>query len=317
MKKTAFYAFMMAAVVGTSFTACHDSDGEDGEEGASYVFDSSSITIDESVIGKASAKSGVETYTLTSNMISVYCYNLGDKQTIIDNYIGDSGLTEDGLGYLADKIFGGFTPCAIDPNDENRWYLTPADTTDNAKNSSLICNPGTICKALFHKELAASATGLLSVALVKGPVCLYAAPITLYNELETNNADGLIDQYTALPAGDEIRLVVYGYIDSFNISNWSKTLDSFKGILTSVKNNGTKSANYVTLAKADANGKVTVNKSWQKLDLTDLEDFYCFECYIEVVKADGSVDSNYTLCDDLNFCSVKKISFDGRLGSLL
>lgn len=318
MKKHLLFALGVACAA-TCLTACHDSDGSDDEDGASYAFDASSVVINESVIGSASAKTGVETYTLTSNMISVYCYDLGDKQTIIDSYIDEttSNVTNDGLTYLGENFYGGFTPIWFDANDENLWYLSPTDTTSNAKYSSLLCNPGDICKALFHKELAISTTGLMSVVLVKGPVSITVAPIALYSEMENGNSDGIISDYTALPAGDEIRFVVYGYIDSFNVSSWDKTLSTFKGIWNSTTSGGQKSANYITLAKADSNGNVTVNKDWQKMSLTDLDDYYCFECYIEVVKSDGTKDTSYTLCDDLKYCTIKNISFDGRLGSIL
>lgn len=319
MKKHLFFALALSCAT-LSLTACHDDDSSDGSsEDASYIYSTSSIGIDESIIGSSTAKMGLFTYVLTSNSISVYCYNLGDKQTICENYMNaDNTLTAEGIAYLGSNFYGGFTPTWYPANseDDDSWYLTPAGGSYKSNNAALLCNPGVACKAMFHKQIAASASGLASIALVKEPVCLYACPIELYNDLESDSVQ-CVDNYVALPAGDEIRLVVYGFVDSFNLSNWDKTLNSFKSAFSSATSGGTKCSSYITLAKADDKGKITVNKDWQKIDLADLKDFYCFECYIEVVKKDGTKDSNYELPDDLNMCLVSDISFNGGIGSLL
>ncbi len=322
MKKTAFYAFMMAAVVGTSFTACHDGDDDDEEGSSNYTSNFSNPKIDESIIGKASAKIGVYSYVLTSpEYADVYCYSLADKQTIMDNYMDESNqLTDEGVEYVGgSNFYGGFTPTWFEANVTAEsdtagtcWYLAPASGAYKSNNSALLCNPGSICKAFFSRHIAADITSVAALALVGDVKYIYVCPTALYNEMENGNTNGYISDYVTLPAGASIQVVVYGYVDSFNITSWDKTLNSFKNAFSSASGGGTLCTEVATLASADADGKVTVNKEWQKIDLSSIDDNYLFEVYIRVVGSDGKELSSYTLCDDLKTFLVSDITFEGK-----
>lgn len=317
MKRTLLNIAVLACT-STVFTACHKDD-EDGEKWGNYVSNFSNPFIEESIIGKASAQMGVNTYYLTSpEFCDVYCYSAADKAALIELMNTDASLTSEGVKYLGENFYGGFTPTWFAANDTTEdnplWYLTPISKSYYSNSSALLVNPGEVCKALFSKHIAADVKSLMSALLVDEISCMYVCAPKIYEALENNNQGNYewIDNYVALPAGNSIQLVVYGYVDSFNVSNWTKTLNTFKNAFKQAAQGGALCAQPITLASADANGKVTVNKEWQKMDLTDLDDFYLFEVYIRVVDANGKVNNEYALPDDLKYALIDDITFTGR-----
>ena len=329
MKKTAFYAFMMAALVGTSFTACHDDDDDEDGGNSDFTSDFSNPKLDASAIGTLTGKAGVETYVLTSDQyVDLYSYSFLDRQTIIDNYFDDNGhITDEGVAALGktENYYGGFTPtwfAADDDSDESNpdgWYRIPASKSFHSGNSALICNPGIVCKTIFSRHIAAdfdAAAAWLNVGKVK---YIWVSPTALFEGLENNNTDGYIEDFVALPAGAQIQVVVYGYVDSFDISNWSKTIKSFENAFNVAKGGGQRCEDIKTLAIADEEGKVTVNKEWQKIDLSSISKNYLFEIDIRVVDKDGKSISNYSLPTDLTYILVDDITFEGKsmLSSIL
>ena len=84
---------------------------------------------------------------------------------------------------------------------------------------------------------------------------------------------------------------------------------------TNVKESDVKAKNYAVLAKTDANGNWTVNKNWQYVDLDDVEDYYVFECALQVVDpSTGKTVSSFSLEDygdgtnGLNYCMIDDIT---------
>ena len=325
MKKTAFYAFMMAALVGTSFTACHDDDDDEDGSFSDTQANFANTTIDASIIGKASGQLGLETYVLTSDEgIDVYSYSTLPQGTIIENYFDENGhITPEGIAALGENFYGGFTPTwqkANNSDEENPYaYLLPANKSSyNSGSSALICNPGLVCRAFFSKHLGLDAKSLQAAGLIGDAKYLYVSPIAIYNELETGNEEGLIENYVALPADNKIQVVVYGYVDSFDVTNLNKTLNSFKGAFASATSGGTLCADIKDIAVADGEGKVTVNKEWQKIDLSSLSDYYLFEIDIRVVGKDGKTNKDYELSDDLKLILVDDITFESKgIGGLI
>ena len=321
MKKQLLFALGITCVA-SCLTACHDDDDDDGV--SDFTSDFSNPKIDKSVIGTFTGKAGVETYILTSDQyVDLYTYSTLDKQTIIDNYFDETNpnhITDEGVAALGENFYGGFTPTYFNAYDEDEntnptyWFLLPASKTYHSGNSALICNPGKLCKTIFSRHIATdfdAAAAWLNVGAVK---YIWVSPTTLYEGLEDNNADKLIDDFVALPAGAKIQVVVYGYVDSFDVSNVSKTITSFQKAFASATGGGTLCADIKDIAVADAEGKVTVNKEWQKIDLSSLSDFYLFEVYIRVVDKDGkSISSEtYSLPSDLNYIYVDDITFEGK-----
>ncbi|MCR5695855.1 MAG: hypothetical protein K6G73_02640 [Marinilabiliaceae bacterium] len=319
MKKTAFYAFMMAAVVGTSFTACHDSDDDDGED--SYVASFYSPKISESVFTKLTKYANLYSYILQdggSGYVDVWHYNMLPPDEIIASGFDTTGVALD-HSYMKDLFGnsqGGFCPAwtsADDTNSDNAPYYLPISGTyhNESGSNALICNSGMICKALFSKHLSGDFDALLAAMSVGKLQKLYVQPNACYKALIDSENFGYEVNVTPLPANHKIVFRIYGYVDSFNASSFKKAINTIKDAGKSVSNGG-KLGGEIVLAEADANGKVTVNTEWQEMDMSALEKYYLYEAYVTVVDGNGKDSDTYTIENnaDLGYVWVDDLTFE-------
>ena len=325
MKKTAFYAFMMAAVVGTSFTACHDSDSED-EEG-SYVASFYSPKISESVFTKILQYGGVYSYVLQdggSGYVDAWHYSQLPANDIVDAGFDTTGVALDHsfMPTLFEKNGGGFTPAWTSANDSKDGYefYLPISGEYHSSNgtNALICNPGQICKAFFSKHLSGDFDALLAAMSVGKLEKLYVQPNKSYKALYDSTfvagyEAGAFD-VAALPANHKIVFQIYGYVDHFNVSSFKNVISTFKNAASKSAKGGTLGGE-VVLAESDANGNVTVNTEWQELDLSSLEKYYLYEAYINVIDTKtGQTSTSYTIDSssnlDLGYVWVDDLTFE-------
>lgn len=319
MKKTAFYAFMMAAVVGTSFTACHGDDDEEGDD--SYVASFYSPKISESVFTKLTSYAGLYSYVLQdggSGYVDVWHYNAKTPTEIIESGFDSTGVTLD-HNYMLELFSnsqGGFTPAwtsANDTRDNQVPFYLPVSGTYHSPNgtNALICNSGMICKALFSKHLSGDFDALLAAMSVGKLQKLYVQPNACYKALiDSSNFNYEVD-ITAIPANHKVVFRIYGYVDSFNASSFKKAINTIKDAGKSVSNGG-KLGGEIVLAEADKDGKVTVNTEWQEMDLSALEKYYLYEAYVTVVDGQGRESTSYTIENnpDLGYVWVDDLTFE-------
>lgn len=307
MKK--YIALASAFACALTFSACHDDDDDDDKD---YVADFTTINQVSYIPGAQTAanKAGLNAFMLSdvNGYTDVTGYFIADTTEITANMKIDENMFE--------NFYGGFCPTAFEANDEQYDYFRPACDTYHSGTNALVCNTGTLCRALFtRRHFAASMTAIGSLFLgdMEG---LWACPTAAYNYLTTEDGRKTLGVTTS-PKNIEIRLVVYGYIKTLSLGSWNTLKDMLK---TNIKGaNGTQSKNYAVLAKTDTNGNWTVNKDWQYVDLDDIEDYYMFEVALQVVDAStGKTSSALTLEDygdgqnGLNYCMVDDITCENN-----
>ncbi len=307
MKK--YLAMAMASACVLSFTACHDDDDDDDKD---YVADFTTINQVSYVPGvqTAAGKAGLNAFMLSdvNGYTDVTSYMVADTTEITEN----TKISEE----MFENFYGGFCPTAFTADNEQYTYFRPACGTYHSGSGALVCNSGSICRALFmRRHFAASMTSILGSWSTGDMEGMWVCPTAAYNLL--TSAEGRSELgVTTSPANIEVRFVVYAYIKSIGLCRWS----DFKSMLeTNVKDSDVKAKNYAVLAKTDANGNWTVNKDWQYVDLDDVEDYYIFECTLQAVDATtGKTVSSFSLEDygdgtnGLNYCMVDDITCESN-----
>jgi len=323
MKKHLLFALGVACAA-TCLTACHDSDGSDDEDG--YVANFYSPKISESVFTKLLNYTGMGVYSYVlqdggSGYVDVWHYNTLSSEDITSTGFDTTGvqLSHDYMDDLFQGFYGGFSPAWTSANDEENsleYYLPISGTyhTESGSNA-LICNPGSVCKALFSKHLSGDFSALLAAMSVGKLQKLYVQPNkcykALYDETFTSNYNGI--DVAALPANTKIVFQIYGYVDHFNVSSFKEAINTIKNAASATASGG-KLGGEIVLAESDSNGKVTVNTEWQELDLSSLEKYYLYEAYIKVINSTTGKDSEYTIDantnTDLGYVWVDDITFE-------
>lgn len=300
----------MAAVLALAFnfTACHD---DDDDEDGDYVADFTSCAKVSYVPGAQTAanKVGLNAFMLSdaNGYTDVTAYMYADSAEVTTPYTVDETKFK--------NFYGGFCPTGFEADDETWDYFRPASGAYHSGTGALVCNPGSLCRPLFmRRHFAVDMSSLLSMISVGDMKGLYVAPTAAYNYLTTS--DGLSTLgITSSPKNVEIRFVVYAYIKTLSVSGWSSLLSMLK---TNATNSDVKSSSYAVLAKTDASGNWTVNKDWQYVDLSDVEDYYVFEANLQVVDASGKTVSSFSLEDydegqnGLNYCMVDDITCESN-----
>lgn len=287
-------------------SSCHDDDNDDDD----YVADFSSIKEVSYIPGAQTAanKVGLNAFMFSdaNGYTDVTSYVVADSGEITTPYVIDAEKFE--------NYYGGFCPTtAYKASDTTEYrHFTPANGTFHSGSSALVCNPGTLCRAIFaRRHFAVSMSAAMSAFFVGDMEGLWVAPTAAYEYLTT--ADGLKELgVTTSPANVEVRFVVYAYIKTLGVTGWQSLVSMFK---TNASESDVKSKSYAVLAKTDVNGKWTVNKEWQYVDLDDVEDYYIFEAALQVVDAaTGKTVSSFQLEDygdgqnGLNYCMVDDIT---------
>lgn len=309
MKK--YLTMAMAAACALSFTACHDDDDDDDKD---YVADFTTINQVSYIPGAQTAanKLGLNAFMLSdvNGYTDVTCYMSADSTEITPNMQISEGMFE--------NFYGGICPTAFTADNEEYTFFRPACGKYHSGSGALVCNSGTLCRALFmrrHFSVSLSAAlGLLNTGDMNG---LWVCPTAAYNLLTTEEGRTALG-ISSSPKNVEIRFVVYAYIKTIGLSSWSAFASMLK---TNVKESDVKAKNYAVLAKTDANGNWTVKKDWQYVDLDDVEDYYVFECVLQVVDpSTGKTVSSFSLEDygdgtnGLNYCMIDDITCES--GSL-
>lgn len=309
MKK--YLTMAMAAACALSFTACHDDDDDDDKD---YVADFTTINQVSYIPGAQTAaqKLGLNAFMLSdvNGYTDVTCYMSADTTEITPNM----QISEE----MFENFYGGICPTAFTADDEAYDYFRPACGTYHSGSGALVCNSGTLCRALFmRRHFAMSATAFLSSFNTGDMKGLWVCPTAAYNLLTTEEGRTALG-VSSSPKNVEIRFVVYAYIKTIGLSSWSAFASMLK---TNVKESDVKAKNYAVLAKTDANGNWTVKKDWQYVDLDDVEDYYVFECVLQVVDpSTGKTVSSFSLEDygdgtnGLNYCMIDDITCES--GSL-
>lgn len=306
MKK--YLALACAFACAPLLSSCHDDDDDDDD----YVADYSSVNKVSYIPGAQTAanKMGLNAFMLSdaNGYTDVTSYMYADESEITAPLVIDEAKFE--------NFYGGFCPTAFAATDESYPYFTPANGAYHSGSSALVCNPGTLCRALFaRRHFAVDMSAAMSAFFVGDMEGLWVAPTAAYNYLTT--AEGLSTLgVTSSPANIEVRFVVYAYIKSLGVTGWSSLLSMLK---TNATESDVRSASYAVLAKTDANGNWTVNKEWQYVDLDDVEDYYIFEAALQVVdSATGKTVSSFALEDygdgtnGLNYCMVDDITCESK-----
>lgn len=309
MKK--YLTMAMVAACALSFTACHDDDDDDDKD---YVADFTTINQVSYIPGAQTAanKLGLNAFMLSdvNGYTDVTCYMSADTTEITPNM----QISED----MFQNFYGGICPTAFTADDEAYDYFRPACGKYHSGSGALVCNSGTLCRALFmRRHFAMSGTALWGSFVTGNMERLWVCPTAAYNLLTTEEGRTALG-ISSSPKNVEIRFVVYAYIKTIGLSSWSAFASMLK---TNVKESDVKAKNYAVLAKTDANGNWTVNKDWQYVDLDDVEDYYVFECVLQVVDpSTGKTVSSFSLEDygdgknGLNYCMIDDITCES--GSL-
>ncbi len=308
MKK--YLALACAFACAAALTACHDDDDDDDSD---YVSDFTSINKVSYIPGAqtAASKAGVNAFLLSDSQgkTDVACYMYADTAEIV------APLTPDEDWF--NNFYGGFCPTAFTADDEAWDPYRPITGSYHSGSGALVCNPGTLCRALyFRRHFGADMSSVLSQLFLGDMEKMYVCPTAQYKKLTTS--DGLAELgISSSPSNIQIRFYVYGYIKSLSLSSWTAIKDMF---MTNIKDSDVKSSSYAVLAETDANGNWSVATDWVELDLSDIEDYYVFECAMQVVdKTTGKSVSTFSLDDDtveggnyLNYCIVDDVTVENK-----
>ena len=303
MKK--YLAMAMAAACALSFTACHDDDDDD--DNGDYIADFGSI-------GAVSYIPGVYK---TATVTGVNSYMLSDANGYIDAYtftswgVSDTSAITTSTPLTPSTDFyegfqGGMCPATI-ASVKSAGYpiLAPACDTlhSSATSGYLICNPGSLERALFSKHFAVDITAAFSFIRLKDMKEFYVAPVAGYDDIN--------DELGSAHKNSKVQFVLFGYVSSFNLSGLTAALKTIKEAGSNIGKGGDQ-VTTITLATSDANGKWTVNNAWQKVDVTS-DHHYLYEGYLKVVDADGKTVSDVLSEENgLNYCCISDMTYEGR-----
>lgn len=322
MKKHLLFALALSCAA-FSLTACHDDDDENGDGGSDYIADYTNPKVNTNyAFDKIAGASGVSTFTFSDAQGYTDVYHYSTDGNSVKNYVTEEcKLPTSSIDSLSGSYYGGFYNTWFTADNEDEWFTPINGTYHSGRKSALLCNPGTLCKAFFGKHLNFDLSTVLAKLTVGDAKCLYVCPTDIYSYLEPG-ADAEDEQLKAdnrdilglekLPANTRVEFTVYGYIESFRFTDWKSFLTEFKKIATDEIRSGGHKGTSVTIASADAEGKVTVNKEWQKVDLSSIGHCYLFEAYLSLVDANGkAVEStvydfansylNYVIVDDITY----------------
>jgi len=307
MKK--YLALACAFSCAAALTACHDDDDDDDSD---YVSDFTSINKVSYVPGVQTAanQAGLDAFLLSDSegKTDIACY-MYSGMTIGDTVIIDEEWF--------DNFYGGFCPTAFTADDESYDPYRPITGSYHSGSGALVCNTGTLCRALyFRRHFGVDMSSALSNLFLGDMEKMYVCPTAQYKKLTTS--DGLTELgISSSPANIQIRFYVYGYIKSLSLSSWTAVKEMLK---TNIKDSDVKSSSYAVLAETDANGNWSVASDWVELDLSDIEDYYVFECAMQVVdKTTGKSVSTFSIDDGtvdggnkLNYCIVDDVTVENK-----
>ena len=144
MKK--YLAMAMAAACALSFTACHDDDDDDDKD---YVADFTTINQVSYIPGAQTAanKLGLNAFMLSdvNGYTDVTCYMSADTTEITPNM----QISEE----MFQNFYGGICPTAFTADDEKYTFFRPACGKYHSGSGALVCNSGTLCRALHAQAL--------------------------------------------------------------------------------------------------------------------------------------------------------------------
>lgn len=326
MKKHLLFALGVACAA-TCLTACHDSDDEDDSDGFTATF--SSPYIQYLPINTLSSYAGVTAYALSDDehKIDVYHFSTDDLSQYLDT-TGETRIASKHLEPLWNGFYGGFTPTYFSANNTEE-YAVPMCGEFHSGSSALICNPGMACRSVFSKHYPmemnlTNAISAAAAALTLGDASsLYVCPTDYYTALIDSSYRTALS-IEALPANHRIEFVVYGYVEHFSFSNMKELISTTVTAAKQVGDGGTECSDVKVIAETDDKSNVTINKDWQKVDLSSIGHCYLLEAYIRVVdKSTGKTSKTYSIDastnSNLGYVLVDDISFEtkGILGSLL
>lgn len=344
MKKHLLFALGLAVVAG-SFTACHSDDDGDGDGNVKSDFSANVQVMNmPAMFSNYTDKLGASAYMLSDGNINVFTFQSG---TSTDNPIynafqggsidtpaegtdGDENYVEVEKTALAssdfpkiyDAWYGGFTPTwKANADDDYYDLITPIDGTYSNDVNCLVANSGTICKAIFTKNLSSP---FAYITMKKALKLKVQAPVIykyLADAANKDDADAKSNleawELDLLPANTKIEVIVYGYVESFRMSNIKTALASLKAAGQGMAKGG-KELGRVTLIETDANGKVTtLCDSWKEIVFSTQT--YLGEVYMKVSTNGKDVTAEYFPADPkaaqtslLNNVLVDDITFEGR-----
>ena len=296
-----------AAVCASMLSACSDDDDDDDI----YTADFSSIAkISNLGLSSVSSFTGINGYLLSDRKgwTDVACYT---KYSVSE----DQALPFTPTSDFVDKFYGGI--CPISSSSTSYEYYLPITGSFHSGSSGLLCNPGSMVKALFsRRHFAVDMSSVLSQFILDDAIGIYVCPTKAYEYLETS--DGLQTLgITQSVKNCRIQFCVYGFINHISTGSWSEIVEICKNTASNVVSGGTICSDVITLAQSDDNGTWTVNKNWQYMSLSSIEDYYFFQCVLRVVNSNGQEISNFKLQDaiegynGLNYCVLDDFSCEG------
>ncbi|MCQ2204186.1 MAG: hypothetical protein MJZ15_07070 [Bacteroidales bacterium] len=340
MKKHLLFALGLAVVAG-SFTACHSDDDGDGDGNVKSDFSANVQVMNmPAMFSNYTDQLEASAYMLSDGNINVFTFQEGTStdNPIYNAFQGGSIDTPaegtDGDEYYAEvektalassdfpKIYeawyGGFTPTWKAAVDEDAYDLiTPIDGTYSNDVNCLVANSGTVCKAIFTKNLSSP----FAYITMKKALKLKVQAPKIYKDLKDaaeGNKTALdnIDlwELDLLPANTKIEVIVYGYVESFRMSNIKTALASLKAAGQGMAKGG-KELGRVTLIETDANGKVTtLCDSWKEIVFSTQT--YLGEVYMKASTNGKDVTAEFFSTEAqtslLNNVLVDDITFEGR-----
>lgn len=322
MKKR-FSIMALALVAAFGFTACHDDD-EDENSATISNFDGSA-NIGLSIFDNISSKTGVYTFYITDENQIADLYSFAYESKEVSSKWGEPNgntvqFTAEGLvNYGEEAYYGGFCPTWFTADDETQIYAPACKSYNGTHTGALLCNPGTVCKTFFTRHMALDMTSAMAAIKKLKVSSLYVCPIDAYNYIGVSEDEKPYDGFAAdsIPANHEIQFVVYGYVNHCSFNNIKDALSKLKSVAAEVGDGGLMCETPAVLAKTDEKGNLTVNKNWQKLDLSSIKDCYLLECAIRVVDTTtGKTSKTYVIDgennEDLNYVLISDIAFTGR-----
>lgn len=320
-------AFALVAAFG--FTACHDDDEEDENSATVSNYNQSAI-MGASMLNNLSSKAGVTTcyFTDESQIADFYTFSTETVDVISEHgtLTGSTlSMDKEGLAFYGDEAwYGGFCPTWFAPDDEEQTLVPACHSYHGSNTGALICNPGTACRTMFSRHMSADLTSVMAAIKKLKISSLWVCPVEAYSYIgKSDDEEGLGSFYElpALPANHEIQFVVYGYVEHCSLSNFQEAIKTLKDAGSSVAAGGKMCETPVVLASTDADGKLTVNAEWQKLDLSSIKDCYLLEAAIRVVEVDpttgtGKTSQKFSIDDQengfLNYVLISDVAFTGR-----
>lgn len=308
MKKYIAMACAMTCALG--FTACSDDD--DNNTPSNHVCDFTTSNSFSTIPGLSTLGNwtGMNCYMLSDaqGWCDISCYTRTDIDTTAISFSPDQDFV--------DGFYGGFCPMTSSLAGANEEFAPTA--SDIPSTGYVVCNDGKACRAIFTRRHFAMDMSAIGSALLCGDAEeLYVCPVKTYEKLTT--ADGIAELGIGTKANVEIRFVVFGFVENISLSGWQNLVNMFKNsqVKDELGKGGALCSSYATLAKSDADGNWTINKDWQRIDLESIEDYYIFECGLQVLLNGEVVNTKFlqdrgTGKNGLNYCCVSKFTCESK-----